>query len=363
MAFTYTTRKDGRLVKKVMQNGKPIYLYSDNPDDLEEQYIEAKYKIQQNKIIKKSSISFKKYAEEWFELNISNKETATQNSVKNRLKHMYKYFGDMKIASIKPNDIQKMVTDMEKQGYKDITNRTLMECKRILENAVQNDYIEKNPASTIKKIKYQKRERHTLTIEEDKKVIDLALNHKYGLFVLLIRFCGLRPEECVALTLNDIDMETKTITINKAVSLAQNQPKVKTTKNLKNRILPIPDFLINTLKKQVETQSENGSNFVFGKETDKLSMWSKQALKTHLNSFLFELNKNIVEDKDKIYFSYYNLRHSYCTMLYYAGIKIKEAQRLMGHSSAKMVYDIYTHLDEEQENSVLTINNYINNTY
>lgn len=361
--FTYTTRTDGRLMKRLSINGKIHSIYSNNPKDLENQYIELKYKVNNNKVITKSSISFRNYAEEWFNLNISNKEIATQNSVKNRLKHIYKYIGNMKISCIRPNDIQKMVTDMEKMGYKDVTNRTLMECKRILESAVINDYIEKNPASGIKKIKYQKGERNTLSIEQDKKVIDLALKHKYGLFILLIRFCGLRPEECIALTLNDIDINGKTISINKAVSLAQNQPKLKSTKNLKNRIIPIPDFLIEQLKEHIKNQNKNGSNFVFGKETDKLSMWTKQALRSHLNSFLFELNKNVEKDEDKIIFSYYVLRHSYCTMLYYAGIKIKEAQRLMGHSSAKMVYDIYTHLDEEQENSALYINTYIKNTY
>ena len=35
-------------------------------------------------------------------------------------------------------------------------------------------------------------------------------------------------------------------------------------------------------------------------------------------------------------------------MLYYSGIGIKEAQELMGHSSADMVYNIYTHLDMEK---------------
>jgi integrase len=360
MAFTYTTRKDGRLVKKVTYNGKSIYLYSNDKNDLYNQYINLKYKIQSNKTLNKSSIYFKNYAEEWFELNISNKEIATQNSVRNRIKHINQYIGNLKLSNIKPNDIQRMVTEMEKQGYKDVTNRTLMECKRILENAVQNDYIEKNPASNIRKIKYQKNERKTLTIEEDKKVIELALKHKYGLFILLIRFCGLRPEECVALTLNDINIKNKTISINKAVSLAQNQPQLKSTKNLKNRILPIPDFLIDNLKQHIANQHENGSYFVFTKETDKLSMLTKQALKTHLNSFLNELNK---DTKNKIEFSYYVLRHSYCTMLYYADIKIKEAQRLMGHSSAKMVYDIYTHLDEQREDSAKSINNYIKSTY
>ena len=43
MAFTYTTRKDGRLMKRVSVNGKLKTLYSDNPQDLEKHYIELKY--------------------------------------------------------------------------------------------------------------------------------------------------------------------------------------------------------------------------------------------------------------------------------------------------------------------------------
>ena len=33
----------------------------------------------------------------------------------------------------------------------------------------------------------------------------------------------------------------------------------------------------------------------------------------------------------------------------------------MGHSSAKMVYDIYTHLDAEKETPINPINDYLNN--
>lgn len=127
----------------------------------------------------------------------------------------------------------------------------------------------------------------------------------------------------------------------------------------------------------------------FGKETNKLSMITKTALKRHLEAFLNELNKDIIikqknlkselkkatKDKEKIkkeieeleneklIFTYYTLRHSFCTMMYYAGINIKEAQRIMGHSSAKMVYDIYSHLDEERENTDEKINNYISILY
>ena len=33
----------------------------------------------------------------------------------------------------------------------------------------------------------------------------LSLKHKYGLFILILRYCGLRSEEAVALTIDDID--------------------------------------------------------------------------------------------------------------------------------------------------------------
>ena len=40
-------------------------------------------------------------------------------------------------------------------------------------------------------------------------------------------------------------------------------------------------------------------------------------------------------------------RHTYATNLYYAGIDVKTAQRLLGHSSIQVTLEIYTHLDAE----------------
>ena len=183
------------------------------------------------------------------------------------------------------------------------------------------------------------------------------------MFILILRYCGIRPEEAVALTLKDVDLTNRLLNINKAVSLAKNQPKVKATKNLKNRKIPIPNFLVKPLQKEIDYRNEVGIKYLFTKETDKYSMLTKQALKTHLNTFLNVVNQNITDDNKKIKFTYYQLRHSYCTMLYYANIKIKKAQELMGHSSADMVYDIYTHLDEERENANEQINDYISSKY
>lgn len=355
----YTKRKDGRFQTSIVIAGEKKYLIAKSAEELDNKVTEINYKKLKGLSQTFSDITFKQYAEKWFSINISTKEIATQNSVRNRLKHIYKYIGNVKLKNLKRFQIQEIQSSMLQEGYTDITNRTIAECKRILEDAVNNDIIEKNVATGIKARKFAKTERKPLTQYEDSKVIECAKSHKYGLFILLLRYCGLRPEEAVALTIEDVDIKNKLLYINKAASLAQNQPQIKATKNLKNRKVPIPNFLLNNLKKEVSYRDENKIKYLFTKETDNYSMLTKQALKTHLKTFLNAINKDIQDDDKKIKFSYYQLRHSYCTMLYYAGIKIKKAQELMGHSSADMVYDIYTHLDEERENANEQINNYI----
>lgn len=410
--MSYTIRKDGRLMKKVSINGSPKYLYSTEPADLYKQYIDVKYKTNNGITIDNNSITFGQYAKRWYELNCTTKEIATQDSIKNRIKHLNEYIENVKIKNLKPYHIQEIVTEMTKKGYTDLTKRTLAECKRILNDAVINDVIYKNVAVGIVAPKFQKNERKPLTQDEDEKVLNLALNHKYGLFILTIRYCGLRPEEAVPLTINDIDVDNQKFVINKAVSLARNQPVTKTTKTLKNRRVPIPNFLFELIKKRLDYCKENRIKYIFTKETDNQALLTKQALKTHLQTFLNDLNcdkKNFkylkkqlrqlqskgkteieidtkriqelnyksdkkkvkleikylqeliqaYEENELIIFTYYQLRHSYCTMLYYAGIKIKKAQELMGDSSADVIYNIYTHLDEERENADELINDYI----
>ena len=45
----------------------------------------------------------------------------------------------------------------------------------------------------------------------------------------------------------------------------------------------------------------------------------------------------------------HDFRHTYCTMLYEAGIDLKTAQRWMGHADEKMILHIYAHLTDKQE--------------
>ena len=66
--FTYTVRKDGRLMKRVSVNGKIRTIYSNDPKDLKKQYIELKYLDSKNVNIE-DNITFKTFAEDWIKYN------------------------------------------------------------------------------------------------------------------------------------------------------------------------------------------------------------------------------------------------------------------------------------------------------
>ena len=369
--MTYTVRKDGLLMKKItVPNKKPIYIYSNDKEDLRNKFIELQYNSL-NGTIDDKSVLLKPFAEKWIQLNSVNVEYRTKKEYEDIVRlYINPNLGTKKIADIKSFDVKELMEKMKNTPT--AAKKTLQLLKRILNEAIDNDIIVKNVANNIKPPKIIKKEKLPLSIDEDKQLI--SSSSKYAPFFILMRFTGMRKEEIIPITINDIDLENKTISINKAVTFINSKPTIKTTKNSKTRVVPILDKVHDTVESLYNNAVENNRELLFVKETDK-QMLTDSAIRRHLESFLYDINKNYEKQQkelnkdfkltkeNKIKFTCHQLRHSYCTMLYYSGIKIKEAQNLMGHSSADMVYNIYTHLDSERENTAETLNNYIKKLY
>lgn len=59
----------------------------------------------------------------------------------------------------------------------------------------------------------------------------------------------------------------------------------------------------------------------------------------------------VAEQNLSIAFTPHTFRHTYATNLYYAGIDIKKSQYYLGHSSLEMTLKIYTHLDNQRNDT------------
>lgn len=354
MAFTYTTRKDGRLMKRVSMNGKLKTLYSDNPKDLEKQYIECKYLAEKGIVTEDNTITVKQWADMWIKTYKKDVEDGTYKMYDDIIRlYINPYIGDIKLKKLKQSDILDMLNKLDEKGITKNKNNTLILIKQILNKAIENDYIYKNVATGVKLKRYKSPEKAPLDDDTINKIKELAKTDTNTFMVLFLIYTGLRRGEIIPLQYKDIDIENKYINVYKAVYIASNQPKLKDTKNHKPRKVPIFNILYDKLKEMKENHEDN--DYVFPNQNGKIM--SLTSIRRRLESTLNKLNKN--SDKE-IKFTLHQLRHTFACVLYKAGIDVKQAQNWTGHKDIRVLLEIYTHLDsQDNQNSIDKVNQFL----
>ena len=166
----------------------------------------------------------------------------------------------------------------------------------------------------------------------------------------------MRRGEILALTVEDIDFETNNITINKAIEFIKNKPHVKCPKTRKsNRIVPILEPLIPYLRNITEGKSKKDILFC----NSKGMLHDKSSAQRLFKDFNKRYNMH-TGGGEYTHFTMHQFRHTFCTMLYNAGVDIKTAQDILGHSSVNVTLNIYTHLDTKTKKiNTEKLNNYI----
>lgn len=92
---------------------------------------------------------------------------------------------------------------------------------------------------------------------------------------------------------------------------------------------------------------------------------------------IFPNTKNTIQDPNKTYgwlnkiITKYNLkhltthglRHTHCSLLFEAGVSVKDVQTRLGHKDVKITLEIYTHVTNKSKmESIDKFENYLNST-
>lgn len=346
----YTKRKDGRYSANITigrtADGKQKrkYVYGKTKQELERKFLEMKLLYNKGTVIENDSITIKELGEIWFRQTQFNNSAKTKQRNRGILdNYIYPNLGHISVKNLKTFHVQTMIIEMLSDKT-DTVRKTLQIIKSILEIAVNNDFVVKNVANSIKIPTFKSKEKKPLTIEEQTQ-IENSTNKYRDLFVFLL-YTGLRKGEVAALTWDDIDLNKNIIKINKSISFDTNKGNKKGTKNNTDRVIPILDKTRQILESRANNKE---SKYIFYKQD-----------KEQLSDIAFKRMTESFKKDTGVDFTLHQLRHTFCTMLYYSGISSKKAQQLMGHKSLKVTLEIYTHLDEEQEgNTAQELNNYL----
>ena len=201
------------------------------------------------------------------------------------------------------------------------TRRLLISALRV---AVDEGLIEKNPAEKTKALRVEPPVIHILTHEEGKRLISAALkrNRAAWLVISLALGTGMRVSEIYGLEWKNIDLQAKTLKVDKIVVTTTKGIKIQDTAKTKSsqRIIPLPDNLISALKRYRLWQKVQSIRYG---QPYMLSEWvlaNQQGLPRSPNSFSAHQYKEILRSAGiTTDVRMHDLRHTHATWLLEAG--------------------------------------------
>lgn len=381
-------RDDGRYSSKIsLGNGKYKYVYAYSPSELEKKVRQIKGKQDRGLDLSAERDTFGYWREKWLRVKKSETSDAWYNSCEIYSKKLSS-FDLLEISQLKAIDLQELLLDTACETspatHKPYSQKVLKIIKdiasSIMDMAFDNRVIDFNPFARVKVPKAQKEveKREALTKEQQQWIVNTP--HRAQTAAMIMLFAGLRRGELLALLWSDIDLENKTININKSVVMEKGIPRVKPggKTDAATRTVYIPDILVNYLKTVprktllvcANTSGQLVSNTVWKK------MWEsyKKELNLKYGDFSgwndWRQNHGPDERPPKNYpkkipmvipdITAHWLRHTFVTNMYHAGVDIMTAKQQAGHTDIKVTIGIYTHLDNEYKTvSMGKLNDYL----
>lgn len=270
-------------------------------------------------------------------------------------------FANQKIMNVKTSDAKLFLIKMQQEdGKRHSTIKTVRGVLRpAFQMAVDDDILMKNPFQfeLAGVVVNDSVTREAITKDQMRKFLrfvhDDILYCKYYEVVYILFHTGMRISEFCGLTLKDIDLEKKTVNIERQLQrTAQREYVIEPTKtNAGTRVLPITDEVAEMFrsiiqdrpKYKVEKIVGGYSGFLF-LDKDHMPLVAMH-WEHRFNSMVGRYNEIYKVQMPNI--TPHVCRHTYCSNQAKAGMNPKTLQYLMGHSDIAVTLNVYTHVGLE----------------
>ena len=363
-------RTDGRYMVKVyigIKDGKKSYkyVYGKTQKEADIKADELKVSLRKGIDISASNDSFKVWAEYWLTSKRYEVSSDRYSTLQSRSSVWIDALKNTQISQIKPFELQTILFSIAAKnpytnepmakktirGYVQVINA-------IFDFAIDNRVIDYNPANKLKAPQgATTSQRRALTEKERQWVMEFE--HRAKPSAMLMMLSGLRRGEATALQWNDIDFINNKISVTKSFNFKTKD--FKTPKNGKSRVVSVPQMLIDYLRTLPRVS-------LFVLTNAKGQMMTDDSWRRLYQSYMTDLNIEYgfggIENAPSKFaptkmpmiitpFTPHELRHTFCTIMYEAGIDALTAKEQLGHADIQTTLSIYTHLsNQHKENDV-----------
>jgi integrase len=280
-------------------------------------------------MVKDKAPTLSVYGKQVLESPLNDWASSTLGEYKTAFKlHIKPALGHKRIDEINKRDIRSLLVRLKNKNLSASRVELVLQVLRIIINhAVEDEYTTVNPCDKMTKYCGKKSrkvtcldEHETQQLVEGASHLPLVLN---AFFVVKVR-TGLRVGEIMAIEWMDVDLEARTININKQWDFKRRE--VRPPKKGSSRVVRLSPMAANILKR---LKKESGTGLVFQGDNGGYQSYKRIQLALH------RISPRPI--------SPHALRHTYATLRIAKGDNIVDVSKQLGHKNIKITLDTYTH--------------------
>lgn len=306
-----------------------------------------------------TSMDFASFMMEWLSFAEHTIARTTYASYQNMVvKKIVPYFREhpVTLKSLEPKHIQQFYMHELKTVKANTVKHEHANIHKALEYAVKMDLI---PYNVSDRVELPKVEKYVPEYFKESEILDFlekTKDHKLALLFQIAIFYGMRKEEIVGLTWDEIDFDNNCFTIGNTVKKVTIDGKreliiERKTKNRSSyRTMPlnpvIKEKLLILKKKQEENKKICGdcydytyNGYVF---VDPMGV-------LYDPDYVYSAFKKVLEQYGFKNIRFHDLRHSCASLMVTKGDGINNVQKWLGHSDIGTTANIYAHLDYQSK--------------
>ncbi|MDR2538770.1 MAG: site-specific integrase [Bifidobacteriaceae bacterium] len=247
--------------------------------------------------------------------------------------HIEGHFQNKQLKEITEQDCKKWYAGLDKT--KEYGTWGCLKVLKLLFNQAKKDkLITYSPADIIPTVKPKKlnisKIKSSLLSETEVLALIEATPPKYRLITVLGAYCGLRIGEALALQRKDIDLEERTVNINKQVQYSAGVAHITEPKTPNsNRLVPIPlEAMPHFITHLEDFTGRFPASYLFARPTD-----GQPLARTYYNDKVFSKARKAI---GRPHFRYHDLRHTCLTYYARGGATLADLKAIAGHSTAEV---------------------------
>jgi integrase/recombinase XerC len=292
-------------------------------------------------------IRFKSFVESvWLPLHKSEWRPSSEETILKKLEALYKHFGEMGVSDITPVILQQYLDGLVAKYSASTVRMAHAYLRSILKEAVEQDFIRKNPARLVRVPKNLRVTRRPfLSLDEISALLEAAkpfgVLTREGALLETIFSTALRPSELLALKWCDLDLtpERSTLLLRRSIYRGQVRDYTKVLREGESKLKKLPELAARVLAQwREESIHDDEDDYVFCDSRGGF---------LHAGNLLHRVLQPLAKQaKIKTPLSFQILRRTVLTHAASEG-SLKDVQELAGHKQAQITAQIYMQVIDE----------------